>query len=119
MAESLSKVHVGCALRTMMSIADPLLSNVSVFKTENRERNLADISDWNYDFQTVSVNSPLFSLLNTFMLTINLIQFTIIQTFAKLSYVLGLCLYGKENNINSVNSVGFTTHGSGQPIFRL
>lgn len=49
----------------MMSIADPLLSTVNVFKTENREKNLADITDWNYDFQTVCVNSP-FSILNLF-----------------------------------------------------
>lgn len=42
----------------MMSIADPLLSTVNVFKPDHREKNLADISDWNYDFQAVGVTPP-------------------------------------------------------------
>ncbi|XP_065069524.1 Krueppel-like factor 12 [Rhopilema esculentum] len=37
----------------MMSIADPLLSTVNVFKAESREKNLSDITDWNYDFHTL------------------------------------------------------------------
>ena len=40
----------------MMSIADPLLSTANVLKTEKREKAFSDITDWNYDFQTV--NSP-------------------------------------------------------------
>eukprot|EP00794_Sanderia_malayensis_P007837 gene7837-8687_t len=36
-----------------MSIADPLLSTVNVFKSEHREKSLTEITDWNYDFQTL------------------------------------------------------------------
>lgn len=40
-----------------MSIADPLLSTANVLKTtETREKSFTEITDWNYDFQTV--NSP-------------------------------------------------------------